>query len=238
MRRICICDDTIEELEHIEKLVKKFATEHPEYPFTLRKFQSAYDLLDCMEAIGGFDLFILDIIMPDLDGITLGKKIRGRNGPCEIIYLTSSREYGVEAFGVNAFHYLMKPIQKEELNETVMRAMDKLALTESPILMLKTKNGIQRIRSHDILFAESFNHYRLVHLISGECIRTARTITSLFEELGELQCFQSPHRAYIVNLDYVNGIETKELLMTGNSRIPISRNAYPKFKKAYFDYVL
>ncbi|MEG0229110.1 MAG: LytTR family DNA-binding domain-containing protein [Oscillospiraceae bacterium] len=238
MIRICICDDTIKDLENIEKLAKSFAANHPELPFILRKFQSPYDLLDCIEEIGCFDLFLLDVIMPNIDGLELGKKIRKRKEACEIIYLTTSREYGVDAFGVGASDYLLKPVKKDDFEHAILKAIEKLMPTENPSLVLKTKSGIRKLRIRDIVFIESFNHYRLVKLISGEHVITDKTIAALSDEILIYPNFKASHRAYIVNLDYVNGIVDKTLLMPEGYSIPISKNSYVAFKNAYLEYTI
>lgn len=238
MIRICICDDTINDLEHIEKLAGEFATLHPEIPFTLRKFQSPYDLLDCIEKIGCFDLFLLDIIMPNIDGLELGHKIRDRKDSCEIIYLTTSREYGVDAFGVGASNYLLKPVKKDDFEHAMLNVMDKLTPSEHPVILIKSKDGIRKLRIRDIAFIESLNYYREIHLVTGESIQTTRTISSLADDLIDYPNFRFSHRAYLVNIDYVTGLMDKYLLVSGGHNIPVSRNNYIAFKDAYLKYTI
>ena len=78
MLKICICDDNEAEVYKIEGLLRQFKYSHPELPLVAQSFRSAFDLLDCIEKQGGFDLYLLDILMPGISGIELAKRIRER----------------------------------------------------------------------------------------------------------------------------------------------------------------
>ena len=237
MVEICVCDDRIEDLEHTFRLVKEFAESKPEYAVKVRKFQSAYDLLDCIETNSGFDIFILDIVLPHIDGIKLAKKIRQRKEPCEIIFATTSREYGVDAFGVNASNYIVKPIVKENFNRILEETIKKLKSSASQPLIVKVKGGLRKINISEIVTIESFNRRRMITLLNGEQIDTGLTLASLHEMLGEDQRFFMPHRAYIVNLEHISGIMGSDILMCDGQRIPISRNCGKDLKEAYMKFI-
>ena len=72
---------------------------------------------------GGYDIYILDVIMPQLNGIELGMNLREEGFDGKIIYLTSSQEYSLDAFRVRAFDYLIKPITKDAFHKTVAEAI-------------------------------------------------------------------------------------------------------------------
>lgn len=77
MLTLCICDDSLEDTAQIQALVEHFSGKHPEFPFRVRTFSSAFDLLDHLEKKGGFDLYLLDILMPHLKGLELGRAHSG-----------------------------------------------------------------------------------------------------------------------------------------------------------------
>ena len=237
MIKIAICDDRPEEAEAIQKLAQEFSESHSEYPLGTRIFSSPYDLLDCIGKSGGFDLYILDILMPHLDGIELARKIRERGEPAEILFLTISREYGVEAFTVQAAGYLVKPVKKEEFEKVFHACMDSLAPKDNPSLLLKTKYGIRKVPVRRIVMAESFNHRYVCMLADGTAIEVSDTLSSLYEQLHTYPGFFMPHRAYIVNLEYVNGLTSSELFMANGKNVPVSRKNYNDLKAAYMDYV-
>lgn len=102
MIRIGICDDRLEDIKKLQEYAEYFSREHTEIPLKTEAFTSPYDLLQAISEHGGYDLYLLDIIMPHLSGIDIARKVRERGETAEILFLTASREYAVEAFGVKA----------------------------------------------------------------------------------------------------------------------------------------
>lgn len=236
MIRIGICDDTKQDLHKLEEYVLWFSEKHPEYPLKAETFTSSYDILDALEERGGYDLYLLDIIMPFLNGIDVAKRIRKRGETAEILFLTTSREYAVEAFGVKASGYLVKPVKKQDFEREVLHCVSNLKPSENPSILLKTKEGIRKVHIQELVMVESFNHTRICTLSDGKALETSATLSSLYEQLKQYPRFYLPHRAYIVNFEYVNGLTPKELLMVNGRQVPISRNIYPKLKEAYINY--
>lgn len=77
-----------------------------------------------MERSGSFDLYLLDIVMPEQNGIEVGLSIRKLDGLGLIVYLTTSPDYAVDSYLTNAFHYLLKPVRWEQMVSVLDRAMD------------------------------------------------------------------------------------------------------------------
>ena len=101
--RCCICDDTPEDIRMIRRYADAFSREHPEYPLHIETFENAYDLLEALRKRGGYDLYLLDVVMAHMNGLDIARKIRERGDAAEILFLSVSREYVVEAFEVKAF---------------------------------------------------------------------------------------------------------------------------------------
>ena len=234
--RIGICDDRSEDIQTLQAYAAWFGERHPEFPLTAEAFSSPFDLLQAIRESGGYDVYLLDIIMPHLNGIDVAQKVRERGETAELLFLTTSREYAVEAFSVKASGYLIKPVQKMDFEQEMLHCIQNLAPKENPAILLKTKEGIRRMHIREIVMVESFNHSRVCILSDGTKVETSATLSSLYERLREYPCFFLPHRAYIVNLDYVNGLTPTELMMAGGQRVPVSRNIYPKLKEAYMRY--
>lgn len=236
MIEIALCDDNAEDVEAIGALAADFAAEHSEFPIRLSAFTSAAELLKAVEESSGFDLYILDVMMPEMNGIRLAEIIRGRGEQAEILFLTVSREYAVEAFAVRASGYLLKPVSKPSFDEEVLRAVRKLTNEKSEAITVKTKDGMRRIRLHELVMIESFNHTRALTMSDGSVLETSAALSELFEALSGHKNFYMPHRAYIVNLDYSMGIKRCELLMLGNRRIPIPRRQYTIMRELFSNY--
>ncbi len=233
---IALCDDCAEDIGAVRALAERFSLEHTDLPMRLSLFTSAAELLKNIESGSGFDLYILDVLMPEVSGMQLAEAIRGRGEHAEIVFLTNSRDYAVDAFSVFASGYLIKPVQKEDFDKTVLRAVQKLSREKREALTIKTKDGIQRIPLSKIVMIESFNHIREITLSDNSTVKTSATLSELKRQLKGHDNFYMVHRSYIANLDNSVGIVRYDLLMMGNRRIPISKNQFSAVQDVVKDY--
>lgn len=237
MLRIGICDDNREDIDRIKGLAVRFSAEHPEMPVEIQVYDLPYDLLDDIEKTGGFDLYLLDVVMPHMNGVDLARRIRERKERAEILFLTISREYAVDAFSVKASGYLIKPVRKADFDEAVLDCIRRLSPESNPALMLKSKDGLHRIPIHELVCIESFNHNQVCTLSDGSTLETAATLAELMDEVKEYPVFVRPHRAYIVNMDFIRRLTAYELLLANGKRIPVPQSGYGKLKNAYLAYM-
>lgn len=128
MLRIAVCDDEIKELNQTEKLLNAYLQAHPQLNGQVSTFSDAKSLLAQREVQGHFDLYVLDIIMPEMSGIETGRQLRALGDHGEIIFLTNSNEFAADSYDVRAFFYLLKPVEKDKLFQ-VMNGVEKEAST-------------------------------------------------------------------------------------------------------------
>jgi len=233
---IALCDDCAEDIRKLVELEEQFSREHAEYPLQLTTFASPMELTKFLDKNGGFDLYILDVVMPEITGIELAEKIRRRGERAEILFLTCSREYAVDAFSVHASGYLLKPVCKESFDEELLRVLKKLSQNENAAITVRTKNGMRRIDLRELVMIESFNHTRALTFADGSVLESAVTLSELSRRLSGHDNFYIPHRAYIINLDHLTGITRYELIMTGDRHIPIPRKQFNTVREVFFRY--
>lgn len=229
--KIAICDDEKQFADAICTLLEQWA-ERNDIQLTLSCFTNGDDLIDahrdnCM------DLIILDVIMPMLNGIDTARELRNEDKDVPIIFLTSAREFAVDSYEVNAFYYLIKPVDEEKL----FRVLDKFIkrnIYSQNIFTAKTEDGFCRIKLADVRYLEAQNKKVLVYLSDGKTI----TIHELFSKCAEVfspeNGFFRCHRSYIVNLNHVEKFSKTSLTTFCNTTIPISRSSYTAFKNEYF----
>ena len=228
---IAILDDIRSEAEKICLLAKSFAATIA-YPVTIQIFENSFELFDCIEKQGGFDIYLLDIIMPYITGIQVAEQLRKRGERCEIVFLTTSFEYGVDAFGVHAAGYLVKPVAERDLSEVLSRALVQMKRFDRPPVFIKIKGGIRKVLAEEIVMIESFNHHSELTLSDGQSLKTPTTLGQLEDVLKTYKEFCFPHRSYIVNLDYVKGIQNSCFLLPDRV-VPIAKSLYRKVKEYY-----
>jgi len=234
---VCICDDEPVDAALMQALTERFAQEHPEFPLKIQTFSSPFVLLEHLEKKGGFDLYLLDILMPHLKGVELAERIRQRGEEAEILFLTSSPEYALDAFDVAACGYLLKPVDKEKFDKVLLSAVYRLTRPENPHVHLKTRDGLRKILFRELVMVESFNHERVVTLTDGSRITTTDTLASIMERLGGDSRFFSPHRAYIINMEHIAALNTSNVLLTTGHHVPVARTSCAALRQAYVDYL-
>lgn len=241
MIRLAICDDEQQQIDEINILLSQFMDEHPEVSLSIVSFSNPHDLLNHIQTKNGFDLYLLDIVMPGITGIDCAARIRMLNDNCEIIFLTTSREYGVEAFEVKATDYLIKPIQKQRLFDSLLLAAKKHNISRSPVIVKILSNGShsaisQTVEVDDIVCIESFNYYREVRLKNGEILKTKSTLSEWKNLFNAYPEFFMPNKSYLINFNYVKGMKKNELYVASYV-IPVAREKKKKTQDLYLEYI-
>lgn len=112
--KISICDDEKRWLTLIGSYAAEYIADR-KADVKIEKFTNPADLLKHERNMGGSEIYLLDIVMDGMSGLELGQRIREYNERAVIIYLTTAKEFSLDAFSVNAFSYLVKPFEKEKL---------------------------------------------------------------------------------------------------------------------------
>jgi two-component system, LytTR family, response regulator len=235
MINIAVCDDEILELKKTTSLLKEYSQEHKNIQFNVETFQKPLELIDYINKKGGFDVYILDILMDGVKGTDVAAEIRSKKNNSEIIFVTNSKEYAVDAFALNAAHYLTKPCSKEKFDEALNRVVEKIEERGKEFIVRNTSDGLMKINLNEFVYSESSGHYQYVHLTSGVCLKIRSKTSELWEDLKSYKRFLQPHSGYIVNMDYVKNITSFGVSME-KIDIPISKNTYNSIKKIYLDY--
>ncbi len=238
MLQIAVCDDNEVELKQIIQIVEAFKTSYfSRYDIRYETFRNGLDLLMAATEDGThFDIIILDILMPLMTGIEVASEIRKRNSISKIIFLTSSHEFAVDSYKVDAFYYSLKPIKKEGLFPLLEKACANINNKKDHEIIIKYKTSLTKVFLHNIEYTEVAARTLYFHLTSGEVLETLGTLRQLENSLLSDKRFIKPHRSYIVNMDCINRITDKDIFTFSNKPIPISRGLYKTVKQAYIDY--
>ena len=124
MVRVAICDDQQEYLAGVHDAVSSYFSRRPEFSVRISDFSSPTRFLEELGRSSGWDIVVLDICLPGILGTDIAKEIRRRHDRTEIIFISVSRDYAIEAFSLNAVHYVVKPFTDAQLEEAMDRAME------------------------------------------------------------------------------------------------------------------
>lgn len=238
--RIAICDDEARYLEQVTAVANQYIRDRKDHKIALSAFSHADDLLEEAEKIGGFDIYILDIIMPDMNGILLGMKLRDMGYDGKIIYLTSSEEYALDSFKVRALNYIIKPITAEAFYEAVDEAVGLLREKKEKHVLVKSKERSVKLTLDSIVYVELSKRAVLYHLENGTAVESTTLRTNFTDAMAELLAdrrFVLCGAGLTVNLDHVNAVESEAISLGENYHIFVGKKACRDLRTAWSKYL-
>jgi DNA-binding LytR/AlgR family response regulator len=232
--KIAICDDDHHDLLRIASLVEAYRNTR-KAELTYISFQSAAELLSSAD-IEDYDVLLLDVLMPGLNGMQAAHEIRERNKHVEIVFLTSSPEYAVESYSVRAHYYLLKPASEEKLFPILDRLLDDLRKPEDA-LRIKTQSSVLSLPYGKIESIEVSAKKLYFYLTDGSVREVTGSLADFEQALLKRPGFMKVHRSYLVNLQWAQELKTGELVTASGRRVPVSRTAYPQVRTAYTQFL-
>ena len=235
MLQLAFCDDDLSELQTIQTLLDRYrVARNQEIRHTA--FQNAWDLLAEVERGTRYDVLLLDVLMPGQNGIEVAGELRQYDNNVKIIFLTSSPEFAVQSYAVGAYFYQLKPIWEESFYRIIDAALEACHKEQSDSLILRCKTGITRVALNQLEYCEVIRRSLLLHKTDGTVLEAAGSMDSLCESLAEHRNFLRIHRSYLVNLEHIQTIMPKTLVMSSRAELPIPRGRYNDIKDAYLEH--
>lgn len=223
----------------------------------LKRYKDVIELVDiCHTPLKGIesikekspDLVFLDIEMPRMNGFEMLKKIDNIN--FNIVFTTAYNRYAISAIKISALDYLLKPIDKDELEKAITKCrqnmeqknmgdkMDVLLRNLSQhnaldkTLTLTSLDGVRFIKMKDIIRLEAHGRYTRFYLVNKEVILTSRTLGDFEQTLSANEFFRI-HETHIINLLYIDRFHkgNNYVLLTDKTELPLARRRKEEFLK-------
>ena len=234
MLRVAICDDDPMALADTAALLEQYQ-QGKSIVITVDAFHNAVELLAALRT-HSYDLLMLDILMPGLNGMQTAREIRTYDSRLSLLFLTSSPEFAVESYSVEAFSYLLKPVTADTLFPVLDRLLKKL-LREEDALTLTRSSGIVRLPFSGIEFLEVNRKHLLFYMEDGSVYELPGTLAEYEPLLLCRDAFVKVHRSYIANLAHVKLLDTRGLLTYRGKIIPVARALALQVRQKYTDYL-
>lgn len=236
--QIAVCDDSKTELALLKKMLEYYDEMHRLYSLKVAFFSDGDQLMQALKSGERFDIFLLDVMMPTVDGITLGRQLREKMSGGEIIYITASEHYALEAFRVHAVNYLLKPLDHKELFSALDDVIGRLFVQTryKEQFVMKTREGVRRMALDSITHVENAGRALRIFLIDGsvlESVVSQKTFDEQVEPLLRDPMFLRTHKSYVANMRYVRTLTDKELYIADDYAIPVSRRNYATVYDAF-----
>lgn len=240
MLRIAICDDEVKQLNEAAALLNAYFQSRPGLHGQVEAFQSGGALLTRAEKAGGFDLYVLDILMPELSGIDTGRRLRALGEGGEIVYLTNSNDFAADSYDVRAFFYLLKPVEAGKLFRVLDGAVEKLNRRRSNAVVVATVDGSRRLLLENIRYVERvgrcMRYYCTDGVVDSQTIRVSfhEAAAPLLADRRFCQCGAS----FVLNFQHVTGVNGQTALLDNGQNVALPRTSATEFKKAWGNYWL
>lgn len=209
-----------------------FVAEREQVKFQVTEFASG------LKFIGGYrpvyDIVLMDIKMPDADGLEIARMLRELDKSVLLVFVTNMAQYAVRGYEVDALDFVVKPINPYSFAMKMKRAISRTAKRIENAIAIRNEGEIITLQVASIKYLEVDDHYVVYHTTEGnysECI----TLKNAENKLGQ-SCFVRCNRGDLVNLRYVSAIK-KDCVYVGNEALFISRPQKTAFISAYLQFV-
>ena len=237
MMNVAICDDDINFIGKFEQMLLNIKnTEHIE--FEPEVYLDGKELIESICEKGKkYDLIFLDIEMTEVDGLTAAKEIRKRDEMTILIYVTSHESYAVEAYDVQPFQFLVKPVDFESVHRYFMKAYEKI--TKGPYyFMCEFKRNIHILRIRDIMYFKSNRRVIQVYMNDGIQYKFYGKMNELEVRLKlEKADFWRIHQSYLVNVRYIDVISHEHIILKNKKALSISEDKRKLIGEKYYNYI-
>lgn len=231
--RIAICDDDSRLIENVKKHLKFYSAEKS-VKFDVRTYTSGLELLASEEKT---DIAILDVEMPEIDGIEVGKRLCEKNRRIILIYITAHSKYLDDALNLNAARFFEKPIDSKRFYKGLDNAIMRINDADISFYLADNEERI-RVSKNEIIYVEiePIGHRKTKVVTENKTYISSNRIT--FWE-NELPCkfFVKTHKSFIVNLDYLTKFNDTDIELDGRYTVPLSRSYKASFQNNFANYM-
>lgn len=216
--RVAIVEDDPLFLRQAAAFVEIFS-EQTGRDFSVTTYNSAVTFLKDFNA--NFDILLLDILMPNQNGIEVAHIVRQSDEKVVILFITSTPQYAIKGYTVNALSYLLKPLSWTAFETEFSRAVEHVLTKERPAIVLRSGSRYYQIPHHNINYIESRQHKIFVHT-NDRGITVPYTLSALENRLTTAG-FYRINSYYLVNIAHVEAIEGQNCVLDTGEELKISR---------------
>lgn len=238
MINIIFLDNNLQDLQRTKEYLESVQSEI-KYDVNIEychEESQMFQILNTKENL--YDIFVTDIKMRNLSGIDIARKIRDEQKNAIVIFMTFHTKYVYQSYAYSVFRYIRKDHMNEELLPALQAACEKVAVSRRTYIIIKNIQGIQKVKSSDIMYFELENRKCIIYT-EEERIETWKNITQLKNELGEeVQLFIEIYKGCLVNKKYIKKIWKNEnkLVLDNNIELSISRRKKKVVEETMVEY--
>lgn len=231
MIKIAIAEDDLQYAKQLKRYIGQFEKDYG------RKLEVTFyaDGEDLVKDYGNqYDVLLLDIEMPKMDGMTTARHIREVDSDVVIVFITNMAQYAIHGYEVDAMDYILKPINYFAFSQRLERALGRLKKRDKRHLIIPVKGGAKKIDIDRICYIESQRHNLTIHTLE-EAYTFIGTMKEMEEKLSEFHFFRC-NKGYLVSLNHIDGIIDGCAVVNGEQLL-ISRGRKNEFLEKLADFM-
>jgi len=219
MLHVALIEDNQDDLDAFTKAFSSFC-EGENVKYELAIFRNGSDFLSGFTS--QFDLIFFDIELGDHNGIDLAKEVRAKDDKVAIVFLTNMAQFAIRGYEVNALDYILKPFSIKIYETKMKRIVSTAIKNRKANIKIVFNNGKVIINSQDIIYIDVYKHYLAYHT-TKEVVEVRSSMSEAEKTLKDLP-FVRANNCYLVNMNYIKGVNKFDLLLTNGETLQISRN--------------
>lgn len=231
MFNIAIVEDEEAVVDTLKEYIAQFMREN-DLDYTVSSFGSVESFL--FTGANSFDIILMDIQLPKMDGMTAVRKLRETNETVVVVFVTSLAQYALKGYEVGALDFMVKPLSYYSFAMKFRRAVNAAMRNQDNTIVVRSKTQLNVVCIHNIYFIEITSHTVIYHTKNGVYTATG-TMKKLTEQLAGYH-FSLCNQSFLVNLRYVTGVEGQTVIVAGE-KICMSRSRRKEFMHDLNEYL-
>ena len=211
MIRIALVEDDKSYREELMRFLKRYEQESGE-KFHITTFTDGDEIVDGYSCC--YDIILMDIVMKYMNGMDAAERIREADSEVVIIFITNTPQYAMKGYLVDALDYVLKPVSYFSFSQRIDRALARMKKRTKKYLSIAYKGGVKKLDVAQITYVEVRDHDLIFHTQEQEYLSKG-TLTDV-EQALEQQPFFRCNKCYLVNLEYVEGVQNNDILVAGD----------------------
>lgn len=231
MIKIAIVEDDESYVNQIKAYLVQYEKEH-ECEFKIQIFRDGDGITAHYKP--EYDIILLDIEMPFVDGFSAAQMIREQDSEVVLIFITNIAQYAIKGYSVDALDYVLKPISYFSFSQYLTRAIARIKKGVVRYLTLTSKGSIYKVDISSICYVESQDHSLTFHTKNRDysCVGKMQEIEQKLKDFDFYRC----HISYLINLDYVEGFRQGFVIICGKE-LPVNRNKKKEFLQVMMEHI-
>lgn len=230
---IAICEDEKKQQLKIKKMIENLKLSET---YELHTFSSGEELIDSYDNDQRFSIILLDMKMNELNGIQTAEIVRRYDKNCVIIIITSILKYAVDGYSIDAFDFILKPVDEVKFSRVILKAVKMVQSFMNQTYVIETREKTAVLKLSDILYLESNGRKVLIHC-ENEIYENNENITSAEKKLIS-EGFIRISRYYLVNMKHIKEFSVKRILMSNQIYLNFSNKYCKDVRKKYMQYIM